>query len=62
MLLEIFKISFQKPRTNLDIVMPLGFHVGSSVPEFVEFRYRQQKLAKVGQMGNGRFMMLHYRL
>lgn len=56
-MLEIFKAPFQKLRTDLDIVIPLVFHVGGSVPEFVELRYRQQKLAQVGQMENVRFVV-----
>lgn len=39
-------------------MISLAFHVGSTVPEFAEFRYRQQKLAKVGQMENVRFVVI----
>lgn len=38
--LEIFKVPFQKLRTNLDTVIPPAFHVGSCVPELVELRHR----------------------
>ena len=39
-------------------MIPLAFHVGSTVSEFAEFMYRQQKLAKVGQMENIRFVVI----